>query len=195
MIEIDSSTIELSDAQERIISELVSMHNSRADGPVKGKEIAASLDQNPGTIRSQMQSLKSLGLVNGIPGPKGGYEPTTRAYELLDVERSTEYSPVPIDRNGTAVEGTTVTEIDLINLHHPDRHEAEVYVQGQSHQFERGDTITVGPISGSDLVLTGTVDAVENSESVCLVQIDDLFFDPTPESSPIGVADGHRADD
>ena len=30
------------------------------------------MSRNPGTIRNQMQSLRSLGLVKGVPGPRGG---------------------------------------------------------------------------------------------------------------------------
>ena len=39
---------------------------------IKGEEIADIMNRNPGTIRNQMQSLRSLGLVKGVPGPRGG---------------------------------------------------------------------------------------------------------------------------
>ena len=32
-----------------------------------------------------MQSLRSLGLVKGVPGPRGGYKPTIEAYHTLNI--------------------------------------------------------------------------------------------------------------
>ncbi|MFB6185926.1 MAG: Rrf2 family transcriptional regulator, partial [Halobacteriaceae archaeon] len=81
MVAVNGSAIELTDAQETILTKLVNIYNKNSGNPVKGKDIAAAIDRNPGTIRTQMQSLKSLQLVHGIPGPKGGYEPTANAYK------------------------------------------------------------------------------------------------------------------
>ncbi|MFB6081073.1 MAG: Rrf2 family transcriptional regulator [Haloferacaceae archaeon] len=177
MVSVDSSAIELTDAQKVILTELLNIHSKRDNGPVKGKEIAAAIDRNPGTIRTQMQSLKSLQLVKGIPGPKGGYEPTAKAYEVIDLERSEEFTPVPISREGEPLTGVTVTELDLINLHHPDRHEAEVYVQGSARQFREGDPLVIGPTPAARLVVTGTVDGVDASENICVVAVDDVHVD------------------
>ncbi|MFB6108358.1 MAG: Rrf2 family transcriptional regulator [Haloplanus sp.] len=177
MVAVDTSTIELTDAQQTILSELLNLHNERGDGPVKGKEIAAAINRNPGTIRTQMQSLKSLQLVKGIPGPKGGYEPTMKAYELIDLERSGEFTPVPLRRDGDAVDGVTVTEFDLLNLHHPDSREAEVYVQGSIHDLREGDSLTIGPTPSAHLVVTGVVDGVDASKNVCVIEIEEMQFD------------------
>lgn len=181
MVGVDSSTIELSEAQKNILFELINRHDRGHSGPVKGKDIATALDRNPGTIRTQMQSLKSLQLVNGIPGPKGGYEPTTRAYEVVDLERSDEFVPVSLRQNGDSIEGVTVTELDFINLHHPDRREAEVYFQGSPRQFEEGDAITIGPIPISGLVIDGVVDGVDTSENVCVISTDEMRFENAGE--------------
>ncbi|MFB6071346.1 MAG: Rrf2 family transcriptional regulator [Halobacterium sp.] len=176
MVAVDASGIELTDAQTRILTELLNIHADRDNEPVKGKEIAATIDRSPGTIRTQMQSLKSLQLVKGIPGPKGGYEPTARAYEVVDFERSSEVTAVPLARGGETVDGVTVTEFDLINLHHPDRREAEIYVQGPLRSLREGDSVTVGPTPASDLVVTGTVDGVDTSEHVCVLAVEDMYF-------------------
>lgn len=176
MVSVDSSAIELTDSQKKILAELLNIHNNRANGPVKGKEIAAAIDRNPGTIRTQMQSLKSLQLVKGIPGPKGGYEPTKRAYEIIDLERSEEFTPVPLRWKGEPLEDVTVTEFDMINLHHPDRREAEVYFQGSIREVRKGDTLTIGPTPASNLVVTGVVDGVDTSENVCVIRIEEMHF-------------------
>lgn len=181
MVSVDSSAIELTDAQTMILGELLNIHNNRDDGPVKGKEIAAAIDRNPGTIRTQMQSLKSLQLVKGIPGPKGGYEPTAKAYEIIDLERSGEFTPVPLRRDGQPVEDVTVTEFDLLNLHHSDRREAEIYVQGSLHQFRQGDTVSIGPTPASGLVVTGTVEGLDSSENICVITVEEMHFDSPSE--------------
>ena len=68
--------MELSSVQKEILSALISLYrlNSRS---IRGEEIAKILGRNPGTIRNQMQSLKALQLVEGVPGPKGGYKATS----------------------------------------------------------------------------------------------------------------------
>lgn len=177
MVSLESSAIELTDAQTTILAELLNIYNTRDDGPIKGKEIAAAIDRNPGTIRTQMQSLKSLQLVKGIPGPKGGYEPTAKAYEIIDLERSGEFTRVPLHRDGKALDGVTVTEFDLLNLHHPDRREAEVYVQGSVHQLRKDDTVRIGPTPASGLVVTGVVDGVDTSDNICVITIEDMHFE------------------
>ena len=72
------STIELTSSQKTILRALVDLY-TQEETAIKGEEIAEEVDRNPGTIRNQMQSLKALQLVEGVPGPKGGYKPTTNA--------------------------------------------------------------------------------------------------------------------
>lgn len=182
-MKVEPNAIELSDAQETVLDELLSIHRNRGDGAVKGKEIASGLGQNPGTIRTQMQSLKSLTLVKGIPGPNGGYEPTARAYEIADVERSEERSQVPIRKNGKRIDEISVTEIDFISLQHPDQREAEVQFQGSHRRLSVGDEITIGPTPSVDLLVTGTVTGLESSENVCIVQIDSVEIESTVDRS------------
>ena len=62
--------MDLTTVQRDILTALINIH--RVEGrAVKGEEIAELIDRNPGTIRNQMQSLKALNLVEGVPGPKG----------------------------------------------------------------------------------------------------------------------------
>ena len=69
------SSIELTASQRTILRALVNLHGE-AESAVKGEAIAEEVGRNPGTIRNQMQSLKALQLVEGVPGPKGGYKPS-----------------------------------------------------------------------------------------------------------------------
>jgi predicted transcriptional regulator len=72
------SSIELTPSQKTILQELINLFRE-SESAVKGEDIAENVDRNPGTIRNQMQSLKALQLVEGVPGPKGGYKPTSRS--------------------------------------------------------------------------------------------------------------------
>jgi len=83
------SSIELTSSQKSILTALINLYGEQEDA-VKGEAIAEEVDRNPGTIRNQMQSLKALQLVEGVPGPKGGYKPTSNAYEALDIQRMDE---------------------------------------------------------------------------------------------------------
>ena len=65
------STIQLTTSQERILTALVNLAEN-TDRPVAGARIAESVDRNAGTVRNRMQSLRNIGLVEGIAGPKGG---------------------------------------------------------------------------------------------------------------------------
>ena len=111
--------MELSLIQKDILITLITLYHQKS-AAIKGEGIAEVLKRNPGTVRNQMQALKVLGLVDGVPGPKGGYTPTSAAYKelnLTDYER--EYS-VPIQRNCERCEGVNVAEIDFTTLCHPD---------------------------------------------------------------------------
>ena len=167
------SSIELTSSQKSILSALINLYGEREDA-VKGEAIAEEVDRNPGTIRNQMQSLKALQLVEGVPGPKGGYKPTSNAYEALDIQRMDEPADVPIYHEGEEVEGVNVDGIDLSSVHHPELCRAEIHVQGSVRDFHEGDSVTVGPTPLSKLVIDGTVDGKDDTANILILRIDDM---------------------
>lgn len=162
------STLQLSASQKRILTALVNL--SDGSGVVRGKDIAEAIDRNPGTIRNQMQSLTALQLVEGVPGPKGGYKPTTEAYETLDIERMEEPARVPVERNGEPVPGVNAEGIDLASVHNPDVCRAEVDVRGSLREFTEGDRVNVGPTPTARLRIDGIVDGVNAVESTLVIE-------------------------
>ncbi|MDR9430981.1 MAG: HTH domain-containing protein, partial [Natronomonas sp.] len=88
------SSIELTPSQKTILQELINLFRE-SESAVKGEDIAEKVDRNPGTIRNQMQSLKALQLVEGVPGPKGGYKPTATAYDALKIQEMDQAADVP----------------------------------------------------------------------------------------------------
>ncbi|WP_435066869.1 Rrf2 family transcriptional regulator [Haloplanus sp. C73] len=167
------SSIELTSSQKTILTALINLHRETEDA-VKGEDIAAEVDRNPGTIRNQMQSLKALQLVEGVPGPKGGYKPTANAYEALDVDQMDEPAAVPLLHNGEPVDTANVGEIDLSSVHHPDLCRAEIHVQGSVREFHEGDSVRVGPTPLSKLVIDGTVDGKDDTDNILILRIDDM---------------------
>jgi len=61
--------MELSPIQKDILITLITLYHQSSHS-IKGEEIAEVLRRNPGTVRNQMQALKALGLVDGVPDQK-----------------------------------------------------------------------------------------------------------------------------
>ena len=176
------SSIELTPSQKTILQELINLFRD-SESAVKGEDIAAEVDRNPGTIRNQMQSLKALQLVEGVPGPKGGYKPTATAYDALKIQEMDQPADVPLMHEGEAVEGANVQEIDLTSVHHPELCRAEVTLQGSIADFGEGHTVVVGPTPLSKLVIEGTIEGKDDTNNSLILTIDDMVAPAGEKSS------------
>lgn len=167
------ASIELTESQKTILQELVDLHRD-SESAVKGEAIAEQIDRNAGTIRNQMQSLKALQLVEGVPGPKGGYKPTSEAYNALDIEEMDEPASIPLSHNGEPTDEQVVQEIHLMSVHHPEKCRAEVRIQGSVQDFKEGDSVTIGPTPKSSLAITGTIDGVVGSDDKLIIRTETM---------------------
>ncbi|AGB31408.1 transcriptional regulator [Natrinema pellirubrum DSM 15624] len=167
------SSIELTPSQKKILRALTNLHKESEDA-IKGEDIAEQVDRNPGTIRNQMQSLKALQLVEGVPGPKGGYKPTAAAYEALEIQQMDEPAAVPMQHEGEPVDATIIEEIDLSSVHHPELCRAEIHIQGTLSDIHEDDSVTVGPTPLSKLLIEGTVDGKDDTNNILILRIDDM---------------------
>jgi predicted transcriptional regulator len=167
------SSIELTPSQQNILQELVNLYRE-SESAVKGEDIADQVDRNPGTIRNQMQSLKALQLVEGVPGPKGGYKPTATAYDALQIQEMDQPANVPLAHDGESIPDANVEEIDLTSVHHPEQCRAEVKLQGSIADFHENDTITVGPTPLSKLQIIGTIEGKGDTGNKLILTIDDM---------------------
>ena len=173
------SSIELTPSQKAILQELVNLYGE-ADSAVKGEDIAEKVDRNPGTIRNQMQSLKALQLVEGVPGPKGGYKPTATAYDALQIQDLDQAADVPLYHNDELVPSANVERIDLTSVHHPEKCRAKINLQGSISGFIEGDVVTVGPTPLSKLQIIGTIEGKDDTDNALILTIDDMRA-PTEE--------------
>lgn len=168
------SSIELTSSQKTILRALVDLY-TQEETAIKGEDIAEEVDRNPGTIRNQMQSLKALQLVEGVPGPKGGYKPTTNAYEALEVEQIDSPAMVPVVHNGEMIDDANVQGINLTSVFHPDLCRAEVEIRGSLREIHEGDSVSVGPTPISKLRIDGTVDGKDDAQNVVILRIDKMI--------------------
>ncbi|HJK78236.1 MAG TPA: CBS domain-containing protein [Methanocorpusculum sp.] len=165
--------MDLSLIQKDILITLISLYHQYSH-PIKGEDIADIIRRNPGTVRNQMQALKALGLVDGVPGPKGGYHPTSRAYSELNVTADDSESEVAILRNGEMIDGVRVNEIDFTTLTHADLCHALIKVIGNVRIFDVGDKVTIGPTPVNKLLIKGEVFGKDEINSALLISTSEM---------------------
>lgn len=158
--------MDLTSSQREILNTLVNGYEE-TESPMPATEIAEVCDRHVGTIRNLMQMMKSLGLVEGVPGSEGGYVPTDAAFEALDRDPDDEGDGETLglahdyDRVDVAVES-----IDFTNVHHPEKCRATVTFRESVARFSVGDPVIVGPTPNSGLVITGQVEATDEGRNV-----------------------------
>ncbi|KXS44042.1 CBS domain-containing protein [Methanolobus zinderi] len=169
--------MELAPIQKDILIALINLQREK-DRAVKGEEIAELINRNPGTVRNQMQSLKVLGLVEGVPGPKGGYKATGEAYEALSITAMEHEAQVPIFRNDEVVDGATVAEISFTTVRHPDLCHGIIKVLGSIKSFEQGDLVQMGPTPVNKLVVRGEVVGRDDTHNTLVFSINEMISLP-----------------
>ncbi|WP_405310151.1 CBS domain-containing protein [Methanobrevibacter sp.] len=159
----------LTSVQKEILQTLINLYQSSNGKSVKGEDIAEVMGRNPGTIRNQMQSLRSLGLVKGVPGPRGGYKPTIEAYHSLNISVSDKDSKVPIYKNGKRVEDVSVAKIEFTSVPQPSECEAAIKILGSIKDLNLGDTISIGPTPVNNLGVIGEIVGRDDMDNILLV--------------------------
>ena len=159
----------LTSVQKEILQTLINLYQSSNGKSIKGEDIAEVMARNPGTIRNQMQSLRSLGLVKGVPGPRGGYKPTIEAYHSLNISVSDEDSKVPIYKNGKRIEDISVARIEFTSVPQPSECEAAIKVLGSIKGLNLGDVIKIGPTPVNNLGVMGEIVGRDDMDNILLV--------------------------
>jgi predicted transcriptional regulator len=169
--------MELTPIQKEILTALINLYRTRKQA-IKGEDIAEIIKRNPGTVRNQMQSLKALGLVEGVPGPKGGYKATGATYRALSLSEMDKETNVPIRRNDEIIENATASEISFTTVRHPDLCNATVHVIGDIRKFDVGDNILIGPTPVNKLVIRGSVIGRDDTQNSILFVIQEMISLP-----------------
>lgn len=154
------------------------------------------INRNPGTVRNQMQALRAIGMVEGVPGPKGGYRPTAKAYELLSITKPEESVRVPVIINDEVTD-MNAEEMVFSLLTHPSLCQARIKVLGNVSRLSPGDRVVVGPTPVNELMVYGRITGRDDTSSSIVVSIDKILALPkdTVEehmSSPIITVDAEE---
>src|SRR3989337_3409712 len=169
--------MELTPIQKEILTALINLYRTKKQA-IKGEDIAEIIDRNPGTVRNQMQSLKALGLVEGVPGPKGGYKATGETYRALSLMEVEKETVVPIKRNDELIQNATAAEISFTTVRHPDLCNATVHVLGDIKKFDIGDNIVIGPTPVNKLVMRGEIIGRDDTDNTLLFVIQEMVSLP-----------------
>jgi len=129
----------LTRARFKILKALVSIYSRKSEA-VRGEEIAELVNVAPATVRFHMQVLKALGLVEGVPGAKGGYRPTYKAYEVLS-SRKSHKNDAKVFVNGEEMD-IKIKEVRLASLSNPNAEKAVIRLE-QEAGLSKGDRISI----------------------------------------------------
>jgi len=133
-----------------------------------------------------MQSLRSLGYVKGVPGPRGGYKPTIEAYHNLNIPVSDNDSKVPIYVDNEKLEGLSVAKIEFTSVPHPAECEAAIKILGNIKTLNIGDTIKIGPTPVNNLGVIGKIVGRDDTDNILLVETNTIRSIPKKTVSEIG---------
>jgi len=159
----------ISTTQREILDALIRFYEKRK-GAIKGDDLAKELERSPGTIRNQMQTLRALGYVDGVPGPKGGYTPAMKAYEVFDLEQIEKPTHVGIYRGKELVEDVDLQKIVLINIANPSECRAVLTVLGDTRKIGDYEHITAGPTPLNHVIVSGKVIGRDDTKSEIMLE-------------------------
>ncbi len=167
----------LTQVQREILNALITLYRKKGL-PVKGEEISEIIGRNPGTVRNQMQALRALGLVEGAPGPKGGYRPTAKAFELLSITEPEKAVKVPVVVNGKLMEDLSAEELTFPSLPHPEVCEARVRMVGDIKKIPPDAEIIIGPTPVNEMMVFGKVMGRDDTENVVIISVRKIYAIP-----------------
>ena len=137
--------------------------------------------RHPGTVHNHMQVLGTLGLVEGITGPRGGYEPTDAAAAALGERSGDGGDAVTVAHEYERVD-LTVDEIRFLNVDDPNVCRAVVRFRETVAGVGVGDPVVVGPTPTGSLVLAGEVRLFDDEKNELLLDVASAEAPVEPEA-------------
>jgi len=154
--------------QREILETLVEIYEQKKD-LVRGEEIANALNRSSGTIRNQMQTLRALNYVEGVPGPRGGYIPEIKAYEALGLTPVENPAIVSITRDDEKIDGIYAQKIVFKNITDPNMCSAIITVLGDTRKIDDQDEITIGPTPVNHIIVRGKIVGRDDTKRELLI--------------------------
>ncbi|MDD1766430.1 MAG: CBS domain-containing protein [Candidatus Methanomethyliaceae archaeon] len=145
---------------------------------IKSKEIAIRTGRNEGTIRNVMPVLRAIGLVEAVPGPKGGYMPTSKAYESFNIPKNLKLLSVPIYTKKGEKTDVTVTDILFKSVFSPDFCQALLKVIGNLSKLNIGEELVIGPTPSGRMIIEGKIIGRDDLHGEILLDVINLISIP-----------------
>ncbi|OYT26563.1 MAG: hypothetical protein B6U97_03595 [Candidatus Altiarchaeales archaeon ex4484_96] len=152
---------------------------------VRGEEIAKQLNKSSGTIRNQMQTLRALNYVEGVPGPRGGYIPEMKAYEALGLASIENPIVVPIYREEEKLDGIYAQKITFKNITDPKSCSVIISLLGDTRKIDDGDEILIGPTPVNHVIVCGKVIGRDDTKRELLLNARSITSIPQGKVSSI----------
>jgi predicted transcriptional regulator len=167
----------LTSPQKEIVIALLELYDKKRC-LVKSKEIAHRTGRDEGTVRNIMPVLRAIGLVDAVPGPKGGYIPTSKAYEGFNVPKNIHSLSVPIYTLKGEKTDITVTDILFKSVFSPDFCQAMLKVIGNISRLNVGEDLVVGPTPSGRMIIEGRVKGRDDMHGEILLDVINLISIP-----------------
>lgn len=167
----------LTSPQKEIMVALIELYEKKKS-LVKSKDIAVKTGRDEGTIRNIMPVLRALGLVEAVPGPKGGYMPTSKAYESFSIPKQFRTLTVPIYRRNGENAGVTVTDILFKSVYSPDFCQVLLKVVGDVSKLDVGEELVVGPTPSGRMVIEGRIVGRDEIHGEILLEVINIVSIP-----------------
>jgi len=124
-----------------------------------------------------MSTLRALGFVGAILGPKGGYVPGNKTYKILGIEL-VQTGKVDIYRGGRKIRGVNVHRILFKDVDNPEKSQLIVSVLGDTKRIEEKDTILIGPTPSNHILLRGIVVGRDDLKRELLIDLESMSSIP-----------------
>ncbi|MFP3259361.1 MAG: CBS domain-containing protein [Sulfolobus sp.] len=167
----------LSSTQREILLALIDLYNKNKR-MIKSKEVADVIGKDEGTVRNIILSLKVLGLIESKPGPNGGYVPTLKAYETVKNPIVTPILDQLILYKDGLETDIRVSNIEILDITNPSGNKVLLRVNGDLKKLKVGDTVKVGPIPYSRLVIEGVIIHIDEDRKELVIDVTRMISIP-----------------
>ncbi len=165
-----------------VLKALVDMYREKRSR-VTSRELARRLGKHEVTVRNALRILRALSLVEARSGPSGGYEPTMKAYEVLQKPYMVEPDALwggqatPLWVDGRLSEALVV-DLEIVDLNDPRGARAILRVHGAAEPIRSGTRVRVGPLPYTRLIVEGQVVDMDNGSGELLVSVTRMLSIP-----------------
>jgi hypothetical protein len=114
-------------------------------------------------------------LAESIPGPNGGYKPTTVAYNLIRLDNKIEPKSVEFQYNSGCAE-IDVVDFNINNAENLTNCRIEIYIENDVEKFSNGDWIKIDIPTDPRLRIEGEIELLNPVTNQLLANVDSFLI-------------------